>query len=129
MSDFQNQIVSIVGRKGSGKSTKAGTLLKYAPRILVWDPMADHFDLLPDSYDTICVELDEYFEEARTKQMFACNLRPRRQPGTRFRRDLRAGLCLRPHALRHRRSAAYLPRQFHAANIRADCPHRPPSRH
>jgi len=76
VTDFQNQIVGIVGRKGSGKSTRAATLLKYAPRILAWDPMEDHLDLLPDSYDTVCVELDEYFEEAQTKQTFACTYVP-----------------------------------------------------
>jgi energy-coupling factor transporter ATP-binding protein EcfA2 len=72
MTDFQNQIVGIVGRKGSGKSTRTGTLLRYAPRILAWDPMEDHRRLLPDSFDIVCIELDEYFEEARTKQTFAC---------------------------------------------------------
>ncbi|MEQ1574391.1 MAG: hypothetical protein ABL993_09120 [Vicinamibacterales bacterium] len=72
MNSFQNRIVGIVGRKGSGKSTRTATLLKYAPRILAWDPMEDHRALLPDSYDAICVELDEYFDEARTHQTFAC---------------------------------------------------------
>src|SRR5687767_9177601 len=76
MTDFQNQIVGIVGRKGSGKSTRTSTLLKYAPRIVAWDPMEDHRRLLPDSYGTICVELDEYFDEAQSQQTFACTYIP-----------------------------------------------------
>jgi hypothetical protein len=76
MNAFQNQIVGVVGRKGSGKSTRTATLLKYAPRIIAWDPMADHRELLPDTFDTICVELDEYFEEARALQTFACTYVP-----------------------------------------------------
>jgi len=36
MSDSQNRIVGIVGRKGAGKSTRTRWLLKYVPRIFVW---------------------------------------------------------------------------------------------
>ena len=76
MTDFQNQIVGIVGRKGSGKSTRTATLLKYAPRIIAWDPMDDHSRLLPDSFDTICTLLDDYFEETKSHQTFACDYVP-----------------------------------------------------
>jgi len=78
MSDFQNQIVGIVGRKGSGKSTRARVLLKYAPRILAWDPMADYVDLLPDQFEGVDDGLEEYFAEVRQRrlQRFACAVVP-----------------------------------------------------
>ena len=72
MTDLQNRIVGIVGRKGSGKSTRVATLLKYAPRILAWDPMADHRDGLPDTLEGIDEDLYEYFDEASGRKTFAC---------------------------------------------------------
>ena len=72
MSDFQNRIVGIVGRKGSGKSTRVATLLKYCPRILAWDPMGDHSRLLPDVFEGIDEELNEYVYQASRTKTFAC---------------------------------------------------------
>jgi hypothetical protein len=65
MSDFQNQLVGVVGRKGAGKSTRCRTLVRYAPRILAWDPMADFVDVLPHEFDGICDDLYEFFNECR----------------------------------------------------------------
>lgn len=76
MTDIQNRIVGVVGRKGSGKSTRVATLLKYAPRILAFDPMEDHRELLPDSFEGFDAELDDYFEEAQTLKTFACDYLP-----------------------------------------------------
>jgi hypothetical protein len=76
MSDLQNRIVGIVGRKGSGKSTRTATLLKYVPRIIVWDPMADHRPLLPDSIEGLRDELADYLDEAYEKNTFACSYVP-----------------------------------------------------
>jgi hypothetical protein len=42
MSEVQNQIVGMVGRKGSGKSSCLCELLRYCPRFLVFDVMAEH---------------------------------------------------------------------------------------
>lgn len=84
MTDIQNRIVGVVGRKGSGKSTRVATLLKYAPRILVWDPMGDHSDLLPDVFEGIDEELDEYFEQARRAKAFACGYIPINDPEREF---------------------------------------------
>lgn len=71
MIDFQNRIIGIVGRKGSGKSTRVATLLKYCPRIFAWDPMGDHSDLLPDVFEGIDDELYEYFYQASRAKTFA----------------------------------------------------------
>jgi hypothetical protein len=38
--------------------------------------MGDHQQLLPDSFDAISVELDDYFDEARTCDTFACSYVP-----------------------------------------------------
>lgn len=78
MSDFQNQIVGIVGRKGSGKSTRAAVLMKYAPRILAWDPMADFIDLLPDHFEGGGDDLYDYFNEVSERRLktFACAVVP-----------------------------------------------------
>jgi hypothetical protein len=72
MTDFQNRIVGIVGRKGSGKSTRTATLLKYVPRILAWDPMSDHLPLLPDSFEGLRDELYDYMGESQDHATFAC---------------------------------------------------------
>lgn len=42
MSEVQNQIVGIVGRKGTGKSSYLRELLRHCPRFLVFDVMAEH---------------------------------------------------------------------------------------
>jgi hypothetical protein len=76
MTDFQNRIVGIVGRKGSGKSTRTATLLKYVPRVLAWDPMADHRPLLPDSIEGLRDELEDYLNEAEDHVTFACTYVP-----------------------------------------------------
>jgi len=76
MNDFQNRIVGVVGRKGSGKSTRVAMQLKYCPRILVWDPMEDHSDWLPDAFEGVDDDLDEYFRQARRAKTFACSFTP-----------------------------------------------------
>jgi hypothetical protein len=76
MTDFQNRIVGIVGRKGSGKSTRAATLLKFAPRIVAWDPMEEHRRALPDSIEGVCDKLYDYFDEAQECQTFALAYAP-----------------------------------------------------
>ena len=76
MNDFQNRIVGVVGRKGSGKSTRVAMLVNYCPRILAWDPMEDHSDLLPDAFEGVDDDLDEYFKQARRAKTFACSFTP-----------------------------------------------------
>jgi hypothetical protein len=42
MSEVQNRIVGIVGRKGTGKSYRVRELLRYCPRFVVFDVMGEH---------------------------------------------------------------------------------------
>jgi hypothetical protein len=84
MTDFQNRIVGVVGRKGSGKSTRVDTLLKYCPRIFAWDPMQDHSDLLPDELEGVDDDLSEYFKQARRAKTFACSFIPTEDLGDEF---------------------------------------------
>src|SRR5581483_7384704 len=42
MREVQNRIVGVVGRKGSGKSTRLGEMLRYCPRFIVFDVMGEH---------------------------------------------------------------------------------------
>jgi hypothetical protein len=44
MTDVQNRIVGVVGRKGSGKSTSVRGMLRHCPRFLVFDVMGEHVD-------------------------------------------------------------------------------------
>ncbi|MGB8540260.1 MAG: hypothetical protein WCD49_01360 [Candidatus Acidiferrales bacterium] len=81
MNEIQNRILGIVGRKGSGKTTRVNTLLKYSPRIFVWDPMEDHCNSLPDGIkglDDPEIDIDEYFAEAAESKTFACDYVPQR---------------------------------------------------
>jgi energy-coupling factor transporter ATP-binding protein EcfA2 len=84
MSNFQNKIVGVVGRKGSGKSTRVSTLLKYCPRILAWDPMMDHINLLPDVFEGVDEELQEYLWQAYKSKTFACSYAPSGDPEEEF---------------------------------------------
>ncbi len=84
MTELQNRIVGIVGRKGSGKSTRAATLLKYCPRILAWDPMGDHSRLLPDVFEGIDDDLYEYLYQASRAKTFACAYIPEGDPEEEF---------------------------------------------
>jgi hypothetical protein len=42
MTEIQNRIVGIVGRKGTGKSSHLSGLLRYCPRFVVFDVMGEH---------------------------------------------------------------------------------------
>lgn len=84
MTDFQNRIVGVVGRKGSGKSTRVATLLKYCPRLLVFDPMGDHSIWLPDVLEGMDEETEDYFEHASRVKTFACGYIPVNDPVEEF---------------------------------------------
>jgi len=42
MTEVQNRIVGLIGRKGSGKSSHLSGLLRYCPRFVVFDVMGEH---------------------------------------------------------------------------------------
>jgi hypothetical protein len=42
MTELQNRIVGVVGRKGTGKSSRVREMLRYCPRFAVFDVMAEH---------------------------------------------------------------------------------------
>jgi hypothetical protein len=77
MSEVQNKIVAVIGRKGSGKSTRVATMLRHCPQIFVWDPMRDHLRTVRDyveaanSYKGENSLLDRYFIEAGRTKAFA----------------------------------------------------------
>ena len=76
MMDLQNRLVGVIGRKGSGKSTRVGILLHYCPRIFVWDPMGDHTSWLPDVFEKVDDSLEDYFLQAYKAKTFACGFVP-----------------------------------------------------
>lgn len=77
MSEVQNKIVGVIGRKGSGKSTRAKTMVRYCPRFFVWDPMREYLRTVrdyvegPDSYEGENSDVDRYFIEAGRGKNFA----------------------------------------------------------
>jgi hypothetical protein len=79
---FQNRIVGVVGRKGSGKSTQVRRLLPYCPRVFIWDPMNDYGDLVPDNFNGNNWNsggggtLGKYLRKTREVQTFAVNYVP-----------------------------------------------------
>ena len=86
MSGQQNRIVGIVGRKGSGKSTRTAVLVKHAPRIVVFDPMEDHRAALPDHFEGLedIEAVWEYFNQASREETFACSYTPGDDPEREF---------------------------------------------
>src|SRR5205823_1534621 len=46
--------------------------------ILAWDPMADFIDVLPDSFEGVCDDLYDYFNEISADRLntFACSVVP-----------------------------------------------------
>ena len=70
MTERQNRVLGVVGRKGSGKSTRVAQLLRYCPRFFVFDPMEDHADRLPNAFDDLD-EVLEFFAWTRSRRTFA----------------------------------------------------------
>lgn len=81
MSEIQNKIVGVIGRKGSGKSTRVKTMLLYVPRIFVWDPMREYQDTVANFMDGPHYLEEEhllhrYFKEAGRSKTFALTYIP-----------------------------------------------------
>lgn len=72
--ELQNRIVAIIGRKGTGKSTKLAEILAEQDRVLIFDPMAEH-DFIPNETDSLD-ELREFFKWNRKKAQWAATYVP-----------------------------------------------------
>lgn len=72
--ELQNRIVAIIGRKGTGKSTKLAEILAAEDRVLIFDPMAEH-DFIPNEADSPA-ELQDFFKWNRKKAEWAATFVP-----------------------------------------------------
>lgn len=72
---FQNRILGIVGRKGSGKSTYAAQVLRHCPRLFVFDVMRDHASWLPNTLEGLDSAF-EFFDWCHRQQTFAAGYVP-----------------------------------------------------
>lgn len=70
----QNRIVGIIGRKGTGKSTRLADELKSEPRLFVWDPM-DEYSWVPNSLSTADAVRD-FFRWSRNHSNWAARFVP-----------------------------------------------------
>lgn len=69
--EVQNRIVGIIGRKGSGKSTKLRELLRYCPRWLAFDPMRDHGELAAGNVFESIGAVTRFLNWSRNQPAFA----------------------------------------------------------
>ena len=78
--EVQNRIVGVVGRKGSGKSTKVRELLRYCPRWVAFDPMSDHAELAGGNVLESPEALEKFLKWSRGEQFFAGVYVPSEEP-------------------------------------------------
>jgi hypothetical protein len=71
---MQNEIIGIVGRKGSGKSTALRKLASSAPRLILWDPLGEH-KFCPNPLRTT-EQLKQFFVWTRGRERFAARFIP-----------------------------------------------------
>jgi hypothetical protein len=76
VSELQNAIVGIAGRKGSGKSTMARRILERCPRVFVFDPIGEH-TWLPNRFSDLG-EAEECLAWGATQRTFAGSYIPDR---------------------------------------------------
>jgi hypothetical protein len=77
VSGIQNRIVGVIGRKGSGKSTRFEELLERRDRIIIFDPMAEH-DWTPNELagPKPIETAKEFFDWGKRKPQWAANFVP-----------------------------------------------------
>lgn len=78
--EVQNRIIGIIGRKGSGKSTKLRELLRYCPRWVAFDPMRDHGELAAGNVFESIGSLARFLSWSRGQQAFAGVYVPKDDP-------------------------------------------------
>ena len=70
MTELQNRIVGVIGRKGSGKSTYVHKLLRYCPRLVVFDVMGEHAPSGENCFQKLA-ELARFLKWSREQSTFA----------------------------------------------------------
>lgn len=81
--DVQNQIIGVVGRKGSGKSTEFRRILGHCPRLFVFDTMGEH-SWIPNHFFDVS-DVQQFLVWSRKQRTFAGALIPEE--------DLEAQFC------------------------------------
>ncbi len=76
MTELQNKIVGIVGRKGTGKSSHLGRLLRYCPCFVVFDVMGEHAPSDAKNRFETPAQLERFLKWSRGQQTFACTYIP-----------------------------------------------------
>ena len=71
MSEVQNRIIGIVGRKGSGKSSRLRELLRYCPRFIGFDPMGEHTQVEKVNRFDSPAQLAQFLKHSRKEETFA----------------------------------------------------------
>jgi hypothetical protein len=71
MTEVQNRIIGIVGRKGSGKSSRLRELLRYCPRFVGFDPMGEHAPQDGKNRFESPAQLARFLKWSREKETFA----------------------------------------------------------
>jgi len=71
MSEIQNRIIGIVGRKGTGKSSRVGELLRYCPRFVVFDVMGEHARQDGKNLCDSSAQLASFLKWSRGQETFA----------------------------------------------------------
>ena len=75
MTEIQNRIVGVVGRKGSGKSTRVRDLLWFCPRFVAFDVMGEHGGENRNRLES-AARLAEFLKWSREQQTFAATYVP-----------------------------------------------------
>ena len=72
MTEIQNRIAGIVGRKGSGKSSRLRELLRFTPRFVIFDVMSEHALAGAKNRFETPAQLSRFLKWSRGQQTFAC---------------------------------------------------------
>jgi hypothetical protein len=76
VTEVQNRIIGIVGRKGTGKSTRVHELLRYCPRFIVFDVMGEHANEEGENRFESLDQLVRFLKWSRRQQTFAAVYMP-----------------------------------------------------
>ncbi len=115
--EVQNRIIGIIGRKGSGKSTKLRELLRYCPRWVAFDPMRDHGDLAAGNVFESIGALARFLAWSRNQPAFAGVYVPQDDPAEEIEEAsrlvyARGDLCLVCEEVPLYTQAGYVPPLF-----------------